>query len=232
MDIFLAQGLISWYDRINSVRLQEGMGLTELPLPDVKSGTLASASVINTFKEQILEMKSNTYMSYADYTYTENISASSGGLISKGLKDDMESSVVEMEKICPNNITTGDATCTTCETNSTYTNNSTQNVSDDKTCATYSTRTTDKTQNCYTTYQITWGDRTTSPTIRYSTVTDYDTTSNTTNKTCSTDYTRGNTTNSTYTNKSNGCSTQINTTESTNLTNITTSNTTYSVKKS
>lgn len=242
---FLASDFNNWISRINAVRTKSGIDLSALTL-SVSQNTLAQSSTMSSLKSEILGMKTQTYLSYADYSSIENQTISSGTTILQSQKTDVETVVSSLEKICPNNSTTTNIT-------SDY---STQSMNFNKYSTLGRSTTTDKT--CVTSSDSTNSTKTINPCRTNSTysnvyITNTNTTSCSTKVTCNTftysdrtcstaqydDTTYITSSNSTYTtNGTNATNTTLecydysdNTTytDTTNTTCSTTSNTTYTV---
>lgn len=102
--VFLASDLTSWYNRINAVRQRPGISIGAINVPSVQN-TIAYSETINLLKEQINSLKSNSYLSLADYTYTDNINIQPNDLISSIQKDAFENTIKSIEGICANKTT-------------------------------------------------------------------------------------------------------------------------------
>ena len=130
--LFQAFDYNNWISRLNVVRAKSGIDLNNLTL-SVTSGTPGQASQVNNLKDAILGMKTQTYLSYADYSAMPTTNITAGEPISQSLKDNIESTVASIESICPNNTTQANTTNTTdvtldrdsyktCTTDSTFSN--------------------------------------------------------------------------------------------------------------
>lgn len=127
---FLASDFNNWISRINAVRTKSGIGLSALT-DSVSQGSVAQASKMSSLKSSILGMKTNTYLSYADYSSIENQNIVSGSQILQTQKNQVETVIASLEKICPNNLTT--------TTTNDYKTNYTTDDSYNGTCSTYTT---------------------------------------------------------------------------------------------
>lgn len=103
---FLASDLTSWYNRINSVRSRPGIALGKISVPNVQN-TVAKASTINNLKTQITALKSNSYLSLANYTSVDNLTINSDTRILQTQKNAFESTITSLEGICAKTSTTG-----------------------------------------------------------------------------------------------------------------------------
>ena len=61
------QQLIDWYNSINAIRSKENINLSAISVPD-SSRTVLKATDFNALVSAINALKSNTYLSYADWT--------------------------------------------------------------------------------------------------------------------------------------------------------------------
>lgn len=220
--IFLASDFNNWITRINAVRSKNGIDLSSLTL-SVQQNELAKSSTMSSLKTEILGMKTQTYLAYADYTKIEAQTISTNTPIKQSQKDDIESTVVSLENICPNNSTTNATNTTnataTNTTNSTYTDD----ITSSRTTQTNSTNTTAKNITTTDNYGPGFGGYSNKTTGNYMTHASYQYTGDTTS--CKT-YSYKNTTNTTWNH------TQIcNTDKAGNTTNQTTSNSTYTTTK-
>lgn len=101
---FLANDLISWYNRINEVRQRPGISIGTIDIPVIQN-TIAYSETINLLKEQINSLKSNSYLSLADYAYMDSINIKQNDLISSIQKDAFENTIKSIEGICANKTT-------------------------------------------------------------------------------------------------------------------------------
>lgn len=120
MSVFQGSDLTSWYNRLNAVRQKQNINLGTVAVPTV-TGQPAKASDLTSLRDIILGMKSNTYLSYADYTGIDSLNVAVGTPTLQADFNIIENAIDSMESVCGNNatstnITTGNSTNSTCTT--------------------------------------------------------------------------------------------------------------------
>lgn len=115
MSVFQGSDLTSWYNRLNAVRQKQNINLGTVAVPTV-TGQPAKASDLTSLRDIILGMKSNTYLSYANYTGIDSLDVQSGRPTLQADFDIIDSAMESLEGICGNNSTQTDSTNSTCTT--------------------------------------------------------------------------------------------------------------------
>lgn len=115
MSVFQGSDLTSWYNRLNAVRQKQNINLGTVAVPTV-TGQPAKASDLTSLRDIILGMKSNTYLSYANYTGIDSLNVQSGSPTLQADFDIIDSTMESLEGICGNNSTQTDSTNSTCTT--------------------------------------------------------------------------------------------------------------------
>lgn len=115
MSVFQGSDLTSWYNRLNAVRQKQNINLGTVAVPIV-TGQPAKASDLTSLRDIILGMKSNTYLSYANYTGIDSLDVQSGSPTLQADFNIIDSAMESLESICGNNSTQTDSTNSTCTT--------------------------------------------------------------------------------------------------------------------